>query len=440
MENEILKKKKEPDKENWLILAHCFNMDGRAASHTITDKMPYLLGRGILPVVISAPTGVKDKRFPHFRILSPAPSGILFEMRQIIKRLYPEPVLEKPLKAILTILCMPFYLVEKIFFHLDSQWSWFISAVARGFFIIKKYKPKLIFSSAGPPSTHIAGYILHRFFKIPWLVELYDPLIIDTDSTRSQRYKFKRLIEQMIFKHADAVIYFTNKALESAERRNVKRNNLNVIRPGAPPEDYSGIEYKKQERIHFGHFGVLGDGRDLSVIIKVLHDLIREYPAWKNKIILDIYGASLDSVSRKVLSEYPLGSVLKEHGRLEYDSVTGKSGRRRVLEAMRRCDILLLIHGTDIVCEEFIPSKVYEYLLTDRPIFGMGLPRSELEYLLTQNGHVFSDINNFQKVKNSIKEFVEEWEHDGLPDNILNTPFTVESYVEKLFKITESIA
>ena len=37
------------DKEikRWLILSHGFNMDGRAASQTITDKIPHLLGAGI---------------------------------------------------------------------------------------------------------------------------------------------------------------------------------------------------------------------------------------------------------------------------------------------------------------------------------------------------------------------------------------------------------
>ena len=36
----------------WLILSHAFNMDGRAASHTITDKIPYLRAAGVDPVVL----------------------------------------------------------------------------------------------------------------------------------------------------------------------------------------------------------------------------------------------------------------------------------------------------------------------------------------------------------------------------------------------------
>ena len=48
------------DKEikRWLILSHGFNMDGRAASQTITDKIPHLLGAGIQLHVLSAITGI----------------------------------------------------------------------------------------------------------------------------------------------------------------------------------------------------------------------------------------------------------------------------------------------------------------------------------------------------------------------------------------------
>ena len=48
--------------QNWLILSHCFNMDGRAASQTITDKIPYLIDAGIKLHVLSAVTGKKDNR------------------------------------------------------------------------------------------------------------------------------------------------------------------------------------------------------------------------------------------------------------------------------------------------------------------------------------------------------------------------------------------
>lgn len=428
-----------PKNETWLILAHCFNMDGRAASQTITDRIPYFLKRGILPVVLSAPTGAKDNRFPHHCVLSLAPSGILFEMRQIIEKHFPDSFFQKILKALLTILCFPFYLVEKLFIHLDSQWSWFMSASVKGFFLIKSYRPELIYSTAGPPSTHLASFLLQKIFCIPWLAEVHDPLVYNNVQRKNQRYWFNKWIERIIFRHATAVVYFTEKALETAKVRNLPRRNTYVLRSGADSPDISGVHYEERKRIHFGHFGSLAEDRNLSEFMRGLYELLKERPDLKDRVCLDIYGADLDPVSRRCFAEYPLGDVLQAHGRLEYDSTTGKTGRHRVLEAMRRCDVLLLIHGTDVICEEYIPSKLYEYLLTGRPIFGLTSSGSEVGRILIDTGHVVANGGDIKAVKKNIGEYIKRWETKGLPDNNVTSPFTIESAVENLLNIVEPI-
>ncbi len=206
-------------KHTWLILAHCFNMDGRAASQTITDRIPLLMKRGIAPVVISAPTGKKDTAFPHYRVFSPALSGLLFEMRQVVTLNFSGPYAIVFLKALLTLLLFPFYLIERIIINLGSHWSWFIAASIKSVFVIKRHKPLLVYSTAGPSSTHLAGYVLSRLFCLPWICELHDPLITDDEKKRYQRHAFHKWLEKLIFKHADAVIYFTERALKRAPAR-----------------------------------------------------------------------------------------------------------------------------------------------------------------------------------------------------------------------------
>jgi len=60
-------------------------MDGRAASHTITDKIPHLLDAGIKPIVISAPTGQRDQVLPHYQVPAVAPSGLRFDFRHVLR-------------------------------------------------------------------------------------------------------------------------------------------------------------------------------------------------------------------------------------------------------------------------------------------------------------------------------------------------------------------
>jgi glycosyltransferase involved in cell wall biosynthesis len=429
----------EKNARTWLILAHCFNMDGRAASQTITDRIPFLMEKGIVPVVLSAPHGKKDARFPHYRIISPAPSGFLFEMRHIIKDNVKNGFVKNFFKSMLAISCLPFLIIEKLFIHLDSHWSWFISASIKGSFLVKKYRPELIYSTAGPPSTHLAGLILKKTYKIPWLAEIHDPLIYDQEKRKWQFYFFKKWLEKGIFRNSSAVIYFSEVALRSAVRRNPAMGNGYVLRPGADPPDITGVQYKKRNKIHFGHFGSLAEERNLKVFIQAVYELLKDRPEWRERICLDVYGSELDPVSLKTLSAHPLKEVLARHGRLEYDPQTNKSGRQQVMEAMRQSDVLLLIHGEGVMCDEYIPSKFYEYLLTHRPILGLVKPGSELEAFLIETGNLVAAGNDIKAVKDSIDQLTLKWESGGLVDLTDKSPFTVESAVKKLLNIVEGL-
>ena len=426
--------------EPWLILAHCFNLDGRAASHTITDRIPLLMKQGIKPVVISAPHGDKDCRFPHYRVPSPAPSGILFELRYIINKRVPGKTLQDLLKGLLLLFCLPFLIVEKILIHLDSHWSWVITGTLSGAILIRKHKPSVIYSTAGPSSTHWVGYLLHRFTKLPWIAELHDPLVYEGNRRKGQRYWFDWWLEKMVFREASAVIYFSEMALERAQQRNGISGKGFVLRPGAEPPDFSDAHYEKRKRMHFGHFGSLAEGRNLSAFMEGLHAALVERPSWRDVIRLDVYGCELDPISRQRMSEFSLNEIVIPHGRLEFDPVSEKSGRQRVLEAMRQSDVLLLIHGEGQVCHEYVPSKLYEYLLTARPILGFVSKNTELGQMLNQTGHTVVEAHDKIGIKNALSDFVLKWEIHGLPDREQISPFTVAATVNKLIEIAKGLA
>ena len=433
-------KEKTPEKNRWFIIAHSFNADGVAASQTITDRLPYFTNRGLKFVVLSAVTGRKYTQVPHYQIISPAPSGLRYDMRFIIKNNVRDKKLKNILKVLFAIICLPFYLVEKVFLQLESQWSWFLSASIKGSQLIKKYRPSLLYSTAGPPTTHLAAYILHKIHGLPWMAELHDPLILDDQRPKWHKYYFNRFVEKIVCGNASVVVYFTNRALENANRRHPIKNKAIVVRPGATPPDFHNIHYAKTDKIHFGHFGSLDKTRNLEVFIRALYELIRQKPDLKRRIILDVYGCELDAVSRKVLNKYPLGKILVEHGRLEYDPRTGKSGRQQVMEAMKKMDVLVVLHGGEgSVCYEYIPSKLYEYLLTGRPVLGLVETGTELEEFLVENNHTSVDKDDVSEVKKAIESYVDKWNTEGLDDKEIASPFTVEATVDKLISAVSEI-
>jgi len=123
-----------------------------------------------------------------------------------------------------------------------------------------------------------------------------------------------------------------------------------------------------------------------------------------------------------------------QHGRIEYDPVTQESGRSQIFRAMEQTDILLIVHGQSQVCNEYIPSKLYEYLLTERPLLGIVAKESELEAILIENGHMIAEYDNIEDVKQKIISFIQTWEESGLPNHSKISPYTIESAVKNLIE------
>ena len=424
---------------NWLILAHCFNMDGRAASQTITDRIPFLMESDIVPVVVSAPTGTQDERFPHVRVISPAPSGILFEMRHVIRRHTRHRGVEKLLKALLLVILAPFLVLEKIIFQFDSQWSWFVAAVPSARRLVREYSPEVIYSTAGPPSTHVAGYFLKKSTGLPWLAELHDPLIRDDERPRWHHYWYRKWLEGKVFQHADAIVYFTHRAREHAIRRQGERAGVHVLRPGAESPEIGDVAYRKRERLHMGHFGSLAEERNLCEVMVAMADLVAERPEWRERMCLDVYGTDLDTASERCMRSLGVEDMVRRHGRLENDPDTGKSGRQQVLERMRQCDVLLLVHGSDAESAQYIPSKLYEYLHAGRPILGIAGEHSELGDILIAQQHRMTVTGDITALKQSLESLAFRWESDDLAANTSPSRYTVRETVTQLFDIVSGI-
>ena len=70
----------------WLIIAHAFNMDGRAASQTITDKLPHLINAGVEIVVLSGVSGRQDTQVEHHQLWPMGPAGFRFELRHVLRK------------------------------------------------------------------------------------------------------------------------------------------------------------------------------------------------------------------------------------------------------------------------------------------------------------------------------------------------------------------
>jgi glycosyltransferase involved in cell wall biosynthesis len=411
------------DKKRWLILTHAFNMDGRAASLTITDKIPYLLEAGIEPIVFSAITGLKDQRFPHYQFIAWGPSGFRFDFRHWVANKYGRGLIYKVTTRTVSLLLSPLIAIEKLLLGYSSQWSWTLPAFFHGWRLIRAGKVDVVFSVGSAWSAHLTGVWLKKATGIELISEVHDPLVIRKkpedqgfEKPKNRDARFRHYLENQITKCSDKVWWFTDGALHYAKVRNPNLNTPNnahgfVVTPGAEPPGSldSNQSHQYTEKLNLCHFGSLANDRSLSIILNALVPLVKKYPEAQDHIRVHAYGAPLDSASIDAIKKLGFENVLLAHGRLERDPITGKSGREQVAEKMQAADVLILLHGNDEWCAEYIPSKFYDYLWTGRPIWGITYRNPQLDQMLLDRGTYLSPQLDVAAIELTLERIWLDW-------------------------------
>lgn len=364
-------------------------MDGRAASQTITDKIPFLREHNWELHVLSAITGSLDHRFPHRRLFAVGPSAFRFDIRHWCTLRFGRDWRYYLITLSISVALLPLILLERFLVGLSSQWSWTISATIYGLIWSKKYDINLIYTSGGAWSAHAAGWCVKRLTGIRWIAEIHDPLVerLNKDDEGlglrlNREACFRRALEKQIYKDSDFCWWFTEGALKYARRRNIRLGTKGAcLLPGTLPPP-ARLPYKPRSKLHLAHFGSLSDSRSLAPLIRGLARFLFVCPDATDKIRLEIFGTSLDSQSQNTVKALKLENAVICHGRLEYNSALELSGRDQVLRVMQQSDYLLLLHGFGESCAEYIPSKLYEYWWANRPILALTHRNPQLDKLI----------------------------------------------------------
>jgi glycosyltransferase involved in cell wall biosynthesis len=420
-------------------------MDGRAASLTITDKIPYLLEAGVEPIVFSAITGIKDQRFPHYQYIAWGPSGFRFDFRHWVANKYGRGLIYKVLTRTVSLLLAPLIAIEKLLLGYSSQWSWTLPAFFHGWRLIRAGKVDVVFSVGSAWSAHLTGVWLKKATGIELISEVHDPLVIRKspedqgfDKPKNRDARFRHYLENQLTRFSDKVWWFTDGALHYAKVRNPNLNTPNnahgfVVTPGAEPPGSleANQSHRYTEQLNLCHFGSLANDRSLSTILKALLPLIKKYPEARDQIRVHAYGAPLDPLSLDAIKQLDFEDVLLAHGRLERDPATGKSGRERVAEKMQAADILILLHGNDEWCAEYIPSKFYDYLWTGRPIWGITHRNPQLDQMLLDRGAYLSPQLDPETIELTLERIWLDWKAKKLIEPVWN-PIGVDQAVNTI--------
>ena len=97
---------------------------------------------------------------------------------------------------------------------------------------------------------------------------------------------------------------------------------------------------------------------------------------------------------------------------------------------------MLLVHGTISDCREYIPSKLYEYLWTGRPIIALTYQNPQLDQLVSERSGYVAHGDQAEDIVRILERAYVDWAADRIPISKLPAIGVQQAVTEILKKVS----
>ncbi|MFD0836333.1 glycosyltransferase family 4 protein [Mariniflexile aquimaris] len=311
------------------------------------------------------------------------------------------------------------------FFIPDARKAWVKPSVNFLSDYIVKENIDTIITTGPPHSLHLIGVQLQAKLGVKWIADFRDPWTTigyhkQLKLTKASRAKHKDL-EKQVLNTADQLIVtsFTTKA----EFQKLTSKPIEVITNGYDTESVTvdGLDTK----FTLSHIGSLLSKRNPELLWKILGELVAENASFSKDFQLNFIGFISDSVLESI----------KKHHLSKYVYNVGYVSHKEALVFQRRTQLLLLIEidSEDTKC--IIPGKLFEYMVSGRPIVAMGPKGSDVAQIIsdTNTGHYFN-YQDYDSLKSTILEHYKAFQNKTLQVH----PIGLQKYSRK--QLTEALS
>ena len=282
-----------------------------------------------------------------------------------------------------------------------------------------------IITSGPPHSLHLIGLELKQKLNVKWVADFRDPW-----TTIGYHKAFKLLefaankhkqLENKVLNNADLILVTSPST--RAEFKKITSKPIEVITNGYDVEKIGNqIVDKKFSLAHIGSF--LSE-RNPRILWESISELIRENPLFASHFQLKLIGA----ISQEVLDSIALFQLQNYVNNLGYVS------HDEAIVHQKKSQVLLLIEINSEDTKSIIPGKLFEYLVSERPIIGVGPKGCDFaEIIIDTNTGVFVDYSEKEKLKNYIANYFSLF----LEGNLKSNGVGLQKYSRK--NLTEKLA
>lgn len=280
--------------------------------------------------------------------------------------------------------------------------------------------------TTGPPhSMHLIGLGLKKQLGVKWITDFRDPWTQIGYHSKlkllpASQKKHEKL-ELEVLQSADKII--TTSFTTKAEFQKKTKQPIEVITNGY---DFEQVEkLPLDEKFSLSHIGSLLSGRNPENLWKALAELLAEREGFAVDFQLKLIGAVgepvLESINKNGLQKHVLLKSYVAH--------------KEALKLQRSSQLLLLIEIDSEETKGIIPGKLFEYMVSERPILAVGPEGADIQKIIkqTNTGDFF-----LYSQKGEIKDFLLEKYKRFKNGELRSFPIGLQQYSRK--SLTKELA
>ncbi|MCB6098006.1 Glycosyl transferase, group 1 family protein [Flavobacterium psychrophilum] len=255
-----------------------------------------------------------------------------------------------------------------------------------------------IITSGPPHSLHLIGLKLKQNLNVKWFADFRDPwTTIGYHSAlklSSYAEKKHKNLERKVLNTADTIIV-TSKTTKT-EFQAITTKPIEVITNGYDVENIP--KQVLDEKFTLAHIGSFLSNRNPMILWESLSELVVENKKFRTHFQLKLIG----KVSQEILNSmgnFNLNSYVNNIGYVSH---------KEAIEHQKKSQVLLLIEIDSEDTKSIIPGKLFEYMVSERPIIAIGPKGSDFAEIITEtNTGVFFIYNEKEKLKKQILSYFE---------------------------------
>jgi hypothetical protein len=311
------------------------------------------------------------------------------------------------------------------FFIPDARKNWVKPSVVYLSKYISDNNIDTIITTGPPHSLHLIGLELKQKLEVKWLADFRDPWTTigyhkQLKLTKSSLKKHK-LLEAQVLQNADEVIVTSFRTQK--EFQEITDKPITVITNGYDRE--SNIIVALDTKFSLSHIGSLLSERNPELLWQILREIIIEDKEFEARFQLNLVG----TVSQSILKN------LEKYSLTHYVNIVGYVSHKEAITFQKKSQILLLIEIDSEETKCIIPGKLFEYMVSNRPIIAIGPGDSDVEQIIreTNTGSYFN-YSEHKRLKNIILEHFVAFQNANLQSH----PIGLEQYSRK--SLTKQLA